>query len=171
VRLVLAGCIWSMLPMANRPSHALPVRQANTDWRGRRWRRYSCRTELRGFLSLVSQAFHESEPRLQIEVGMLPPRKFNLTPGKATQRPLSASVGSTRHRLTFTAVDFTGAMIPAFPNGTDVWMSVPPSSPLRMTIRACLDNSCEECGMPVYRCESEAGQMLRLCASHLRLPN
>jgi hypothetical protein len=50
-------------------------------------------------------------------------------------------------------------------------MSVPPSPPLRMTIRSCLDNSCEECGLPVYRCESEAGQMLRLCASHLRLPN
>ena len=52
----------------------------------------------------------------------------------------------------------------AMPNGTDVWMAVPASPPLRMTIRACLDDRCEECRLPVYHCESEAGQMLRLCA-------
>ena len=59
-------------------------------------------------------------------------------------------------------------MIPAIPNGTDVWMAVPASPPLRMTIRACLNDRCEECCLPVYQCESEGGQMLRLCASHLR---
>jgi hypothetical protein len=65
----------------------------------------------------------------------------------------------------------TEAMLSAIPNGTDVWMAVPASPPLRMTIRACLDDCCDECRLPVYRCESEGGQMLRLCASHLRLPN
>ena len=60
------------------------------------------------------------------------------------------------------------AMLAAIPNGTDVWMAVPASPPLRMTVRACLDDRCEECRLPVYHCESEAGQMLRLCASRLR---
>ena len=63
------------------------------------------------------------------------------------------------------------AMIPAIPNGTGVWMAVPASPPLRITIRACLDDCCDECRLPVYRCESEGGQMLRLCMSCLRLPN
>ena len=40
-----------------------------------------------------------------------------------------------------------------------------------MTIRACLDDHCEECRVPVYRCEFEGGQMLRLCASYLRRAN
>ena len=44
-------------------------------------------------------------------------------------------------------------MIPAIPNGTDVWMAVPASPPLRMTILACLDDRCDECHLPVYRCE------------------
>jgi hypothetical protein len=56
-------------------------------------------------------------------------------------------------------------------NGTDVWVVIPASPPLRLTIRACLDHLCRECGLLVYRCESEGGQMLRLCASHLRLRN
>jgi hypothetical protein len=59
-------------------------------------------------------------------------------------------------------------MLAAIPNGTDVWMAVPASPPQRMTVRACLDDRCEECRLPVYHCESEAGQMLRLCASRLR---
>ena len=63
------------------------------------------------------------------------------------------------------------AMIPAIPNGTGVWMAVPASPPLRITIRACLDDCCDECRLPVYRCELEGGQMLRLCMSCLRLPN
>jgi hypothetical protein len=63
------------------------------------------------------------------------------------------------------------AMIAAIPNGTDVWMAVPASPPLRVTIRACLDDRCEECRLLVYRCESEGGQVLRLCARHLRLAN
>ena len=63
------------------------------------------------------------------------------------------------------------AMIAAIPNGTEVWMAVPAAPPLRMTIRACLDDHCEECRLPVYRCESEGGQILRLCASHLRRAN
>ena len=67
----------------------------------------------------------------------------------------------------FTAME-TAAMVPAIPNGTDVWMAVPASPPLRMTILACLDDRCDECRLPVYQCESEGGQMLRLCASHLR---
>jgi hypothetical protein len=65
----------------------------------------------------------------------------------------------------------TAAKVAAIPNGTDVWMAVPATPPLRMTILACLDDRCDECRLPVYRCESEGGQMLRLCASHLRLPN
>ena len=65
----------------------------------------------------------------------------------------------------------TGCQWRAIPNGTDVWMAVPASPPLRMTILACLNDRCDECRLPVYRCESEGGQMLRLCASHLRLPN
>jgi hypothetical protein len=55
--------------------------------------------------------------------------------------------------------------------GTDVWVAVPASPPLRLTIRACLDDHCRGCGLPVYRCESEGGQMMSLCASHLRLRN
>ena len=43
-------------------------------------------------------------------------------------------------------------MVAAIPNGTDVWMAVPASPPLRMTIRACLDDRCEECRLPIYRC-------------------
>ena len=54
-------------------------------------------------------------------------------------------------------------------DGTDVWVIVPASPPLRLTIRACLDDRCRECGLPVYRCESEGGQVLSLCASHLRV--
>jgi hypothetical protein len=38
----------------------------------------------------------------------------------------------------------TVAMAAAIPNGTDVWMAVPASPPLRMTIRACLDDRCDE---------------------------
>jgi hypothetical protein len=56
-------------------------------------------------------------------------------------------------------------------NGTDAWAVVPASPPLRLTIRACLDDRCRECGLPVYRCESEGGQMMSLCAGHLRLRN
>ena len=56
-------------------------------------------------------------------------------------------------------------------DGTDVWVVVPASPPLRLTIRACLHDHCRECGLPVYRCESEGGQMLSLCAGHLRLRN
>ncbi len=56
-------------------------------------------------------------------------------------------------------------------DGTDAWVVVPASPPLRLTIRTCLDDQCRECGLPVYRCESEAGQMLSLCAGHLRLRN
>jgi hypothetical protein len=56
-------------------------------------------------------------------------------------------------------------------DGTNVWVVVPASPPLRLTIRACLDDHCRECGLPVYRCESEGGQMMSLCAGHLRLRN
>ena len=45
------------------------------------------------------------------------------------------------------------------------------SPPLRLTIRACLDDHCRECGLLVYRCESEGGQMMSRCAGHLRLRN
>jgi hypothetical protein len=56
-------------------------------------------------------------------------------------------------------------------DGTDVWVVVPASPPLRLTVRARLDHYCRECGLPVYRCESEGGQMLSLCEGHLRLRN
>ena len=62
-------------------------------------------------------------------------------------------------------------MVAGITNGTDMWVAFPASPPLRVTVRACLDDCCEECCLPVYRCESEGRQMLRLCASHLRLPN
>lgn len=60
-------------------------------------------------------------------------------------------------------------MIEAIPIGAEVWAAVPATPPLRMTIRACLDDCCAECRLPVYRCETEGGQMLRFCVSHLRL--
>jgi hypothetical protein len=56
-------------------------------------------------------------------------------------------------------------------DGTDVWVVVPASLPLRLTIRAGLDDYCREYGLPVYRCESEGGHMMSLCAGHLRLRN
>jgi hypothetical protein len=62
-------------------------------------------------------------------------------------------------------------MIAPFANGANAWAVVLDSPPLRLTIRACLNHHCRECGLPVYRCESEGGQMLSLCASHLRLWN
>jgi hypothetical protein len=54
-------------------------------------------------------------------------------------------------------------------DGRDVWVVVPASPPPRLTIRTCLDDRCRECGLPVYRCESEGGQMMSLCASNLRV--
>ena len=39
-------------------------------------------------------------------------------------------------------------MVPAIPNGTDVWMAVPASPPLRLTIRACLDDHCDSLEKP-----------------------
>jgi hypothetical protein len=62
-------------------------------------------------------------------------------------------------------------MVAPIANGTDAWAIVPASPPLRLTIRACLEDHCCECGLPVYRCESKGGQMMSLCASHLRLRN
>jgi len=50
-------------------------------------------------------------------------------------------------------------MVAPIADGTDVWAVVPASPPLRLTIRACLDDQCRECGLPVYRCESEGGQL------------
>ena len=37
-------------------------------------------------------------------------------------------------------------------------MAVPASPPLRMTILACLNDRCDECRLPVDRCESEGGR-------------
>ncbi len=37
-------------------------------------------------------------------------------------------------------------MVAAIADGTDVWAVVPASPPLRLTIRACLDDQCRECG-------------------------
>jgi|tagenome__1003787_1003787.scaffolds.fasta_scaffold13814746_1 hypothetical protein len=54
-------------------------------------------------------------------------------------------------------------------DGMDVWTLIPAAPPLRLTIRACLDDRCRECGLPVYYCESEGGQMMSFCAGHLRL--
>jgi MgtC family len=47
---------------------------------------------------------------------------------------------------------------------------VPASPPLRLMVRACLENECRDCGLPVYRCESEGGEMLSFCAGHLPWP-
>ena len=82
-----------------------------------------------------------------------------------------SGVSRIRSSIRVTIWHASEAMIPAIPNGTGVWMAVPASPPLRITIRACLDDCCDECRLPVYRCESEGGQMLRLCMSRLRLPN
>jgi len=41
------------------------------------------------------------------------------------------------------------------------WSS-PASPPLRLTIRACLDDHCRQCGLPVYRASQRAG---RCCLS------
>jgi hypothetical protein len=54
-------------------------------------------------------------------------------------------------------------------DSTEAWVVIPASPPLRLTILACLDDRCRECGLPVYRCQSEGGQMMSLCASHLRV--
>jgi hypothetical protein len=54
-------------------------------------------------------------------------------------------------------------------DSTEEWVLIPASPPLRLTVPACLDDRCRECGEPVYRCESERGQMMSLCASHLRV--
>jgi hypothetical protein len=45
-------------------------------------------------------------------------------------------------------------------DGTDAWVVIPASPPLSLTIRTCLDDRCHECGLLVYRCESEGGQMM-----------
>jgi hypothetical protein len=42
-------------------------------------------------------------------------------------------------------------------------LKAPP--PQRIAIRARLDIRCEECSLPIYRCELEGSQMLRLCKS------
>jgi hypothetical protein len=61
-------------------------------------------------------------------------------------------------------------------DGTDVWVLTPASPPLRLTVRACLEHECPECGLPIYRCERDGGgPMLSFCAGHLpwpkRMPN
>lgn len=56
-------------------------------------------------------------------------------------------------------------------DGTDVWVLAPASPPVRLTVRACLEYECRECGLPVYRCESAGGEMLSFCAGHLPWTN
>ena len=57
-------------------------------------------------------------------------------------------------------------MVAPITAGADVWAVVPASPPLRLTIRACLDDHCRECGLPVYRCESERrADAVSLCRS------
>jgi hypothetical protein len=104
---------------------------------------------------------------------LLPTTCSGLAPGCLPRSLFLVGVGGSTRRLPMSSPQWmeTAAMVAAIPNGTDVWMAVPASPPLRMTILACLDDRCDECRLPVYRCESEGGQMLRLCASHLRLPN
>ena len=114
------------------------------------------RIRVAALLPPMSQAFNDSEPELAVGAGMGSSEKPS--PGSAP-RPMSAHTGSA------------DGMVATISDGTDVWVTVPASPPLRMTIRACLNDRCAECRLPVYRCESEAGQMLRLCASHLRLLN
>jgi hypothetical protein len=121
-----------------------------------RFCRLASASESRLFLPPMSQAFNDSEPELAVGAGMGSSEKPS--PGSAP-RPMSAHTGSA------------DGMVATISDGTDVWVTVPASPPLRMTIRACLNDRCAECRLPVYRCESEAGQMLRLCASHLRLLN
>jgi hypothetical protein len=79
-------------------------------------------------------------------------------PGGLPGTPFSKSVG-------------VQSMAAPIADGTDVWVVVPAAPPLRLTIRACLEDHCRECGLPVYRCESEGGQIMSLCAGHLRLRN
>ena len=50
-------------------------------------------------------------------------------------------------------------MATSIADGTDVWAVVQASPPMRLTIRACLDDHCRECSLPFYRCEFEGGQM------------
>ena len=96
----------------------------------------------------------------------------NTSPDVAPGKQPGATLRRCRRRPPMSSPQWrTEAMLAAIPNGTDVWMAVPASPPLRMTVRACLDDRCEECRLPVYHCESEAGQMLRLCASRLRPSN
>jgi hypothetical protein len=101
---------------------------------------------------------------------MLPPKHLSdMAPDEQPRRHLSESAALALPDVV--TADNSEAMIAAVPDGTEVWMAVPAAPTLGMTIRACLDHRCEECRLPVYRCESEGGQMLCLCASHLRLPD
>jgi hypothetical protein len=55
-------------------------------------------------------------------------------------------------------------------DGTDIWVLTPASPPLRLTVRGRLEHECRDCGLPVYRCEIEGGEMLSFCAGHLPWP-
>jgi hypothetical protein len=104
----------------------------------------------------MSQHIHESSSETSLLRCEFPPEQP--WAGLRAQPLLSKSVG-------------VQILVAPIADGTDVWAVVPASPPLRLTIRACFGDNCRECGLPVYRCESEGGQMMSLCAGHLRLRN
>jgi hypothetical protein len=116
------------------------------------------------FLPSIFRAFHESGMDEPYQRSCCPPPA--LAPGYS---PAPFCRKSWRGACPNLSTRNADVIVAAIPNDTDVWMAVPASPPFRLTIRARLDNGCEECRLPVYRCESEAGQMLHLCASHLQL--
>ena len=115
----------------------------------------SRRSKFARLLPPMSRAFHESEPGLAVPVRMLPPKYLARSGvGQATRRHFLVRPAALTRRLSMPSPQWrTEAMLSAIPNGTDVWMAVPASPPLRMTIRACLDDCCDECRLPVYRCK------------------
>jgi hypothetical protein len=72
--------------------------------------------------------------------------------GRTVSRILDIRDRSGRFSATSNRADLS---MPQSPTIEMEWTVVPASPPLRLTTRACLDNHCRECGLPVYRRESE----------------
>jgi hypothetical protein len=77
---------------------------------------------------------------------LLPTTCSGLAPGCLPRSLFLVGVGGSTRCLPMSSPQWmeTVAMVAAIPNGTDVWTAVPASPPLRMTIRACLDDRCDE---------------------------
>ena len=65
--------------------------------------------------------------------------------GQLARPPFGGAGGSSRRRLPNLSTGDAEAIFTAIPNGTNVWMAVPASPPLRLTIRDRLKTQREEC--------------------------